>query len=74
VIEVHEAMAPGTREALAARLGGTHELTWVATHAEATVPREVRAKLTQFSDAEVARLADELRGGTQEWLVAVPKS
>jgi precorrin-6B methylase 2 len=72
VIEVHEAVAPGVTDRLVARFGATHDLSRVPTQRETVVPAELRARLSMFSDEEVRVLADELRGGAQEWLVAVP--
>jgi precorrin-6B methylase 2 len=74
VIEVHEAMAPGVTGRLVARFAATHDLVRVPTKAEPTVPSELRATLRTFSDEEVHILADELRGGGQEWLIATPKT
>jgi precorrin-6B methylase 2 len=74
VIEVHEAVAPGVTDRLVARFAATHDLVRVPTHAETAVPPELRARLRTFSDEEVRILADELRGGAQEWLIATPKT
>jgi hypothetical protein len=74
VIEVHEAVAPGVTDRLIARFAATHDLVRVPTQAETTVPPALRATLRAFSDEEVRILADELRGGAQEWLIATPKA
>jgi precorrin-6B methylase 2 len=74
VIEVHETMAPAVTDRLVARFAATHDLAHVPTDDDPTVPAELRARLSAFTDEEVRVLADELRGGSQEWLIATPKA
>jgi precorrin-6B methylase 2 len=74
VIEMHEAMAPGVTERLIARFAATHDLVRVPTRQESAVSSELRATLGAFTDEEIRILSDELRGGSQEWLIAVPTS
>lgn len=73
VIEVHEAMAPGATEALLARFGATHAIERIPTQKQVSLPADLRARLRDFSDEEIAVLSDELRGSDQEWMIAVPR-
>lgn len=73
LVEVHETMAPGATERLQRRFAATHALEWIPVDPAPVLPAELRARLAGFSAEEITMLTDELRGGRQEWLVAVPR-
>jgi hypothetical protein len=69
VVELHDFIQPGIREAIRNRFAATHDQAWAQSGAT-TVQRPELAELTP---AEAALALDELRPVPMEWLALAPK-
>lgn len=75
LIETHDLLVPGCREAIVARYGATHAITAIATRPRTLddFPAALAPALRRWMPRHCLDAVQEWRGGPQEWLLLDPR-
>jgi hypothetical protein len=76
LIETHDLLVPGCREAIVARFGASHAITAIATRPRTLedFPSALAPALRRWMPARCLEAVQEWRGGPQEWLLLEPRA
>jgi hypothetical protein len=76
LIETHDLLVPGCRDAITARFGGTHAITAIATQPRTLddFPAALAPSLRRWMPSRCVEAVQEWRGGPQEWLLFEPRA
>lgn len=75
LVETHDLLVPGCKEAIVSRFEGSHRITSIPTRARTIedFPAALSPWLRRWMPARCVEAVQEWRGGPQEWLLLEPR-